>query len=52
MISNFGVSADRSQWGVAGFSTGGTCAVDLAVMHPDLFSVFVDISGDPASRSI
>ena len=25
---------------------GGTCAVDLTVMHPDLFSTFEDIAGD------
>jgi S-formylglutathione hydrolase FrmB len=25
---------------------GGTCAVDLTVMHPTLFSSFVDIEGD------
>ncbi len=46
MVSNFGVSADRANWGVAGWSMGGTCAVDLTVMHPDLFSAFVDIAGD------
>jgi S-formylglutathione hydrolase FrmB len=46
MISNFGVSADRADWGIVGFSMGGTCAVDLTVMHPDLFSAFVDIAGD------
>lgn len=46
MVSNFGVSADRANWGVAGWSMGGTCAVDLAVMHPELFSAFVDIAGD------
>jgi len=46
IVSNFGVSADRANWGVAGWSMGGTCAVDLAVMHPDLFSAFVDIAGD------
>ena len=46
VVSNFGVSADRANWGVAGWSMGGTCAVDLAVMHPDLFSAFVDIAGD------
>jgi len=40
----FGVS--ETNWGVVGFSSGGTCAVDLTVMHPDLFSVFVDIAGD------
>ncbi|WP_374023572.1 alpha/beta hydrolase [Mycobacterium sp. HNNTM2301] len=46
MVSNFAVSADRANWGVAGWSMGGTCAVDLAVMHPELFSAFVDIAGD------
>lgn len=46
LVSNFGVSPDRANWGVAGWSMGGTCAVDLAVMHPDLFSAFVDIAGD------
>ena len=46
MISNFSVSADRANWGIVGFSMGGTCAVDLTVMHPDIFSAFVDIAGD------
>jgi S-formylglutathione hydrolase FrmB len=46
VISNFGVSADRANWGVAGWSMGGTCAVDLTVMHPDVFSAFVDVAGD------
>jgi S-formylglutathione hydrolase FrmB len=46
VVSNFGVSADRANWGVAGWSMGGTCAVDLAVMHPEMFSAFVDIAGD------
>ena len=40
----FGVQNDK--WGVVGWSMGGTCAVDLTVMHPDLFSTFVDIAGD------
>jgi S-formylglutathione hydrolase FrmB len=46
VISNFGVDGHSAGWGVAGFSTGGTCALDLTVMHPDLFSTFVDIAGD------
>lgn len=46
MVSNFGVSHDRSSWGVVGWSMGGTCAVDLTVMHPDMFSTFVDVAGD------
>jgi S-formylglutathione hydrolase FrmB len=46
LVSNFGVSPDRSNWGVAGWSMGGTCAVDLTVMHPEMFSAFVDVAGD------
>ncbi len=46
MISHFGVSAHRENWGIVGWSMGGTCAVDLAVMHPDMFSAFEDIAGD------
>jgi S-formylglutathione hydrolase FrmB len=42
-IAKFGV---RATWGVVGFSTGGTCALDLAVMHPTVFGVFDDIAGD------
>ncbi|OBK16886.1 alpha/beta hydrolase [Mycobacterium asiaticum] len=41
----------QSKWGVAGFSSGGTCAVDLAVMHPGTFSAFVDIGGDIAPNA-
>ena len=44
--STFGVSAQGANWGVLGWSMGGTCAVDLTVMHPELFSTFVDIAGD------
>jgi S-formylglutathione hydrolase FrmB len=51
MVSKFGVSPDRAKWGVAGWSMGGTCAVDLAVMHPDMFSAFEDIAGDIGPNS-
>ena len=51
LIANFGVSPERSNWGVAGWSMGGTCAVDLAIMHPDMFSAFEDIIGDFAPNS-
>jgi S-formylglutathione hydrolase FrmB len=46
VISAFGVSSDRTNWGVAGWSMGGTCAVDLTVMHPEKFSAFLDVAGD------
>ena len=44
LTSTFGVR--DAGWGVVGWSMGGTCAVDLTVMHPELFSSFVDIAGD------
>jgi S-formylglutathione hydrolase FrmB len=46
MVSAFDVSASSARWGIVGWSMGGTCAVDLTVMHPELFSSFVDIAGD------
>ena len=51
MVSTYGVSAKPSNWGVVGWSMGGTCAVDLAAMHPDMFSAFEDIAGDIAPNS-
>jgi S-formylglutathione hydrolase FrmB len=46
VVSQYGASADPNQWAVVGWSMGGTCAVDLTVMHPDLFRTFEDIAGD------
>ncbi|MFH5227190.1 alpha/beta hydrolase-fold protein [Antrihabitans spumae] len=46
LVSTFGASAKPENWGVVGWSMGGTCAVDLTVMHPDLFTTFEDIAGD------
>jgi S-formylglutathione hydrolase FrmB len=44
--STFGVNPSAASWGIVGWSMGGTCSVDLTVMHPDMFSTFVDIAGD------
>jgi S-formylglutathione hydrolase FrmB len=49
--NTFGASRDPRQWAVAGFSMGGTCALDLVVEHPSTFTHFVDISGDLAPNS-
>jgi S-formylglutathione hydrolase FrmB len=51
MEANYGVSTDRANWGIVGWSMGGTCAVDLTVMHPDMFSAFEDIAGDLSPNS-
>lgn len=44
-VARFGVSPDPANWGVAGWSAGGTCALLLAVLHPELFSAIVDLDG-------
>jgi S-formylglutathione hydrolase FrmB len=46
VVSQFGASSHPDNWGVVGWSMGGTCAVDLTVTHPELFHTFVDIAGD------
>jgi S-formylglutathione hydrolase FrmB len=46
VISQFNASSDPANWAVVGWSAGGTCALDLTVMHPELFSAFEDIAGD------
>jgi S-formylglutathione hydrolase FrmB len=44
--AHFAVPADRAAWAVAGYSEGGTCAVTLALRHPDRFAAFADLAGD------
>jgi S-formylglutathione hydrolase FrmB len=42
------IDRDPSNWATVGFSEGGTCAIGLAVEHPDEFGRFVDLAGDEA----
>ncbi|MDH6108183.1 S-formylglutathione hydrolase FrmB [Kitasatospora sp. MAP12-15] len=42
----FNTATDPHKWGVAGWSMGGTCAIDLTVEHPNVFTHFGDFSGD------
>ncbi|MBJ7340594.1 MAG: esterase family protein [Mycolicibacterium sp.] len=46
VISHLNASPDPAQWGFVGWSAGGTCALTTTVMHPDLFTAFVDIDGE------
>jgi S-formylglutathione hydrolase FrmB len=39
------VNTDPRAWAIAGFSQGGTCALQLAVRTPGVYPTFVDISG-------
>ena len=42
------VSTDPASWTIAGFSQGGTCAIQLGAGHPELFGSIIDISGEEA----
>jgi len=44
--AHFAVPADRAAWGLAGYSEGGTCAITLALRHPDRYAAFADLAGD------
>jgi len=43
----FGAATDPRQWAIGGISEGGTCALVLALRHPDVYRHVLDISGDP-----
>ena len=40
------VDPDPAHWVVGGFSYGGSCALQMATNHPDIYPNFVDISGE------
>ena len=44
--SRFNVYPSRRYWAVAGLSEGGTCALELALRHPNWFAAGGDFSGD------
>ncbi|MCU1659039.1 MAG: esterase [Pseudonocardiales bacterium] len=45
IVSNFRVATAASGWATMGYSTGGYCALNLAMRHTDLYSAAVSMSG-------
>jgi S-formylglutathione hydrolase FrmB len=43
--THLSVDPDPQSWAIAGVSYGGTCALQLATNHPDVYPTFLDISG-------
>ena len=43
---NFPVSTDADQWAIAGLSSGGTCALQVATRAPQTYRSFLDMSGE------
>lgn len=48
ILGRLPVDSGRRRWTVAGFSEGGTCAIQFAAAHPDVFGSLVDVSGEVA----
>jgi enterochelin esterase-like enzyme len=46
MTSHFHVASGPRAWAIGGFSQGGTCSIQFAAARPDLFSTFIDVSGE------
>jgi S-formylglutathione hydrolase FrmB len=44
--AELGVDANHAHWAFGGFSYGGTCAIQMATRHTDLYPSFIDISGE------
>ena len=49
-VATFKTASNPSAWAVAGLSEGGTCAMDIALRHSNLFRMFGDFAGDPAPQ--
>ncbi|QMU74902.1 esterase [Streptacidiphilus sp. PB12-B1b] len=48
MHATYRVAADPRAWGLEGYSEGGTCALEIAMRYPKLYSVVGDLGGDYA----
>jgi len=45
VTAQFRVRSDRAGWGIMGASTGGFCAANLAMRHPDMYAATASLSG-------
>ncbi|MGB7236563.1 MAG: alpha/beta hydrolase-fold protein [Rhodococcus sp. (in: high G+C Gram-positive bacteria)] len=48
--SHLQVSEDPHSWAIGGYSYGGTCALQAAVLAPTVYPTFLDISGEDEPR--
>ncbi|MCU1452873.1 MAG: hypothetical protein JWN46_1019 [Acidimicrobiales bacterium] len=46
VVQHVGSASGAQRWAVAGASAGGTCALHLALRHPDRFATALDFSGE------
>lgn len=46
ITTNLAVDSNHAHWAFGGWSFGGTCALQMATRHPDLFPSFFDFQGE------
>ncbi|HVB27720.1 MAG TPA: alpha/beta hydrolase-fold protein [Mycobacteriales bacterium] len=46
LVRDFRIRRDRRGWAMAGYSTGGYCALNLAFRHPALYTAAASLSGN------
>lgn len=46
IVESLPVRTDRLSWTIAGFSQGGTCALQLGTAQSEIFGSFIDVSGE------
>lgn len=44
--STLTVDPNQQHWAVGGFSFGGTCALQMAALHPNIYPSAIDLSGE------
>lgn len=45
VVATVRAQSDPHGWGIMGYSTGGYCAMNLAMRHPEMFGAAVSLSG-------
>ncbi|MCF7548785.1 alpha/beta hydrolase family protein [Pseudonocardia sp. WMMC193] len=43
---NLGIDSNKAHWAFGGWSYGGTCALQMATMHPQTYPNFIDVAGE------
>lgn len=46
VTANLQIDSNHAHWAFGGWSFGGTCALQMATRHPDLFPSFFDFQGE------
>jgi S-formylglutathione hydrolase FrmB len=46
VTEHVGVDTNHAHWTFGGWSFGGTCSLQMATRHPDLYPSFIDVAGE------